>query len=257
VTALGASVTALAANNTFLFVQTGRVVYEYKRSTEAYAGHTWTLPVPAKPTSAGLLAVGGTLWSWVDYATDRSGFEYATASVLSTSTGHAKVVSKNNVYPGDVAAGAAGLYFESVRGNGANGYVDLAAPNGSVRRHGDGNLDAPAALSAGRLDLLAVHESNSHSYIDSFSASRLATLGSRRTSSAYSDIAGTSAGLLVLKEGCASFVCKYASVGVLSPRTGLASRFTRVAYAYSLLPGPAPVALSDVGGKIYLARLAG
>jgi hypothetical protein len=257
VTALKASVIALAANKTDLFLQTGRTVYEYSRSTEAYAGHTWTLPVKAKPVTAGLIAVGATLWSWVDYATDRSGFEYATASVLNTATGHSKVISRNNVYPGDMAADTAGLYFQTVRGNGANGYVDKAASSGSVRRHSDANLDAPAALAGGRLDLLAVHDSNTHTYIDSFSASTLATLGSHRTSGDYRDIAGTSAGLLVLNGACASFVCRNGFVGVLNPRTGSASGFVRVTYAYSLLPGPVPAALSDAGGKLSLVRLAG
>jgi hypothetical protein len=257
VTALRSPVLALAANRTFLFVQTGRTVYEYKRSTEAYAGHTWTLPVPARTTSDGMVAAGGTLWSWVDYATDESGFQYATASVLITSTGHSKVISKNNVYPGDVTAGPADLYFETVRGDGANGYIDLATPTGSVRRHSDVNLDAPAALAGGRLDLLAVHDNNSRTYVDSFSDSTLATRSSRPVSGDYRDVAGTSAGLLVLKEPCASFVCKYATVGVLNPATGAVSRAVRVSYGYTLLSGPVPAALSTSGGKIYLVRLAG
>jgi DNA-binding beta-propeller fold protein YncE len=257
VTALGSTIIALAANSKDLFLQTGRTVYEYSRSTEAYAGHTWTLPVPARPTSAGLLAVGGTLWSWVDYATDQGGFEFATVSVLNTESGRGKVISKGNVYPADVAAGTTGLYFQAVRGNGANGYIVRASSTGAIRRHADVNIGAPAALSAGRLDIVTLH-GNGRRYIDSFSATTLAALNSKQIPADERDIAGTSAGLLVLKEPCAALsVCKNATVGVLNPRTGSDSGAVRVAGAYLVLPGPAPAALSVAGGRIYLVRLGG
>lgn len=257
-TALGTPVNALAASNTDFFVQTGLTIYEYSRKTDAYAGHTWNLSSPVKPiTSAGLLASGGTLWSWTDWATDQSGFEYATLSEISTSSTQVKVISKSNVYPADWAVGSTGLYFQTVRGNGANGYIVRATPSGSLLRHADVNIDAPAALAAGSLDLLAVH-GNGRTYIDSFSASTLAMLNSRQISGAYRDIAGTSAGLLVLKEPCAALAaCTDASVSVLNPGTGAVSGTVSVAGAYSLLPGPDPAALTLVGARLYLARLGG
>jgi hypothetical protein len=256
-TALGTPVNALAANNTDFFLQTGVTVYEYSRKTDAYAGHDWTLPSPHKPiTSAGLLAVGGTVWSWTDWATDQSGFEYATVSEITLSSARVRVISKSNAYPADMAAGASGLYFQVVRSNGANGYIVRVAPNGSGRRHGDVNIAAPAALAGGRLDLLSIH-GNGRTYLDSFSASTLAAHGSKRVSGDDHGIAGTTAGLLVLNEPCATLICKDATVSILDPRTGGVSGTVRVAGAFGLLPGPVPAAITLAGTKLYLARLGG
>ena len=81
---------AVAANQTDLFVQTGLTVTEYRLSNGSKVKH-WTLSSPVVPiTSAGLLAVGGAVWSWTDWGTDESGFEYATVSriVVSGSATH-------------------------------------------------------------------------------------------------------------------------------------------------------------------------
>jgi hypothetical protein len=254
-TALPGTVLALAANNTDFFVQTGLTVYEYSRKSDAYAGHKWTLSSPHRPiTSAGLLAVGGTIWSWTDWSTDQSGFELATVSEITTSPSHVRVISKTNAYPADMAASTGGLYYQAVKTNGANGYLVRVRPNGSVRRRVDVNVGAPIALASGRVDLLAIH-GNGRTYIDSFETSTLASLNSRKISGEYRDIAGTRAGLLVLKEPCAALNCKYASVSVLNPRTGGTSGTVRVSRAVALMPGPAAAALTLVGTKIYLVRL--
>jgi hypothetical protein len=256
-TALATPVIALAANNTDFFVQTGLTVYEYSRKTDAYAGRTWSLSSPHKPiSSAGLLASGGTVWSWTDWATDQSGFEFATVSEITTSSSHVKVISKSNAYPADMAADASGLYFQIVRGNGANGYIVRVSPNGSVRRHSDVNIGTPAALAGGRLDLLSIH-GNDRTYLDSFSGSTLAALGSKQVSGNDHDIAGTTAGLLVLNEPCVTLICKNATVSVLDPATGRASGTVTVARAFGLLPGPAPAAITLVGTRLYLARIGG
>ncbi len=256
-TALGTPVIALAANNTDFFVQTGLTVYEYSRKTDAYAGRTWKLSSPRKPvTSAGLLASGGTLWSWTDWATDQSGFEYATVSEITTSSTRVKVISKGNAYPADIAADASGLYFQIVRSNGANGYIVRVSPDGSVRRHSDVNIGVPAALAGGRLDLLAVH-GNGRTYLDSFSGSSLAALGSRQVSGHDHGIAGSTAGLLVLNQPCATLICKNATISVLDPSSGRVSGTVTVAGAFGLLPGPAPAVITAVGTRLYLTRLGG
>jgi hypothetical protein len=256
-TALATPIIALAVNSTDFFVQTGLTVFEYSRHTDAYAGHQWNLSSPHKPiTSAGLLAVGNTVWSWTDWANDNSGFQFATVSRISTSSAHAKVVSKSNVYPGDVAADSAGLYYQTINRHLTNGYIVRSSPSGSTRRHVDVNIGVPMALAAGRVDLLAKH-SNGHTYVDSYRATTLARLGSKRVFASDQDIAGTSAGLLVLREPCASFICIHATVSVLSPVTGKVSGTVRVAHAGLLLPGPAPVVITDVSGELYLVRLRG
>ena len=54
------------------FVQIGRLIIEFKVSN-THRVRSWTLPKsPAALTSAGLYAVGSTLWSWTDWATDRA-----------------------------------------------------------------------------------------------------------------------------------------------------------------------------------------
>lgn len=253
--ALATPIIALAANATDIFVQTGLSVYEYGRKSDSYV-RGWTLSSPHKPiTSAGLLAVGGTVWSWTDWASDESGFQYATVSEIRTSSVHVKVVSKSDAFPGDMAADSAGLYFEAVSHLTSDNLV-RAAPSGSIRRRGDVDIDAPLALAAGRVDLLAVH-GNGHTYVDSFRASTLAPLTSRRVSGSDRNIAGTTAGLIVLRAPCNTLTCKDATVGVLNPRTGWVSGSVRVAHAYILLPGPAPAVITNVSGELYLVRLGG
>jgi hypothetical protein len=254
VTAEGAPIIALAANSTDFFLQVGLNVYEYGRTSEAFV-RGWKL-AGAKPTSAGLIAVGGTLWSWTDTATDESGFQYATVSRIKTSSPGVQVISKLNAYPADMAADSAGLYFESVNGS-SKGYLDHAPRSGAVNRRPEVNLDAPVALSGGRVDLLSVHFGNSRTYADSYRASTLRRVSSVPVSGQYRDIGGTSAGLLVVKEPCSGLTCVRASVGVLNPATGKVSGAVRIPHAWTLILGPAPAVLAVSGGRIYLVRLGG
>jgi hypothetical protein len=255
VTAEAKPILALAVNSTDFFVQVGLHVYEYGRKSESFV-RQWTLSSPVTPiTSAGLIAVGGTVWSWTDWATDFSGFEFATVSKISTSSATPKVLSKENAYAADMAANSTGLYFEAARSNGSNGYLVHVTPSGTVSRHFDANIDAPLALGGGRVDLLSQH-ANGRTYIDSYRASDLSRVSSVRISGQYLNIAGTSAGLLVVKEPCNGF-CPNATVGVLNPANGRVRGAVRVARATTTLLGAAPAVLSDSGGRIYLVRLAG
>jgi hypothetical protein len=255
---VGKPILALAVNSSDLFVQTGLTVTEYSRSHAQFI-RFWTLSSPEVPiTSAGLYAVGNVVWSWTDWATDSSGFEFATISELSTSspTSATKVVSRSNAYPGDMAADKTGAYFEVVKASQANGYVIKALPSGGTRRVADVNLDAPLTLSGGRVDLLSLH-SNGDTYIDSYREGTLAGGKSKRVSASARGIAGTSAGLLVVQEPCASAICAKATVGVLSPLTGGVSQVVKVPGATSLLIGPAPAVIKESGRWLYLVRLAG
>jgi hypothetical protein len=254
VTAERDPVIALAVNSTDFFMQVGLNVYEYGRRSEAYV-RGWKLPGSA-PTSAGLIAVGGTVWSWTDSATDESGFQYANVNKISTSSSAVKVIGKLDAYPGDMAADSAGLYFETVNGS-AKGYLDHASTSGKVNRRPEVNLDAPVALAGGRIDLLSVHFSNSRTYADSYRASTLRRVSSVPVSGEYRDIAGTSAGLLVVKEPCDGLTCLNASVGALNPATGKVSGAVHIRHAWTLILGPAPAVLAVSGGRIYLVRLGG
>lgn len=246
----GRTVLALAANSADFFVQTGLRVTEYRRSNGQNLRH-WTLTSPRTPlTSAGLIAVGGTLWSWTDWATDSSGFEFAKVARIETSASAVHVVA-TQAYPGDMAANSAGLYFEGQRG--ANGYLGHATPAGSVRRHQQTVVDAPLALSAGRVDLLSFR---SHIFIDSYSGTTLARLSSRRVAGSDRSIADTGAGLLVLAQPCASISCASATVSELSVAHGTSSGTLGVPDADFLLPGPSAAVIEVSGGTMFLVRIA-
>jgi hypothetical protein len=251
-------VLALAANTTDFFVQTGLTVTEYTRARAAKV-RAWTLTSPvAAITSAGLYAVGSTVWSWTDWATDSTGFEYATVSEINaTSAATPKVISRSNAYPGDMAADSTGAYFEVVKSNQANGYVIRAVPGSRAHRVADVNLDAPLTLSGGRVDLLALHSSNAHIYIDSYQEKTLTGARSKRAPATARAIAGTSAGLLVVQEPCPTDICAKATVGVLNPLTGTVSHPVTVPGAVPLLLGSGPAVIKESGRWLYLVRLAG
>ena len=106
-------VLAAAATSSDLLVEVGSKVSAYALSN----GHrlrTWALPSAAPVTSAGLFPVGSTVWAFTDWATDQSGFEYANVDRFSLSSPTIHRVSANDVYPADMAANSAGLYYEGI-----------------------------------------------------------------------------------------------------------------------------------------------
>jgi hypothetical protein len=249
-------VLAVAANKTELFVETGKTVTGYSRSNKQVL-RRWTLASRFRITSAGLIPVGRTVWSWTDWSTDQSGFEFANVNEFSTSSSKVHRISSNNAYPADMAANPAGLYFETVRKNQANGYLVHVTPARTVHRVLDVNVDAPMALAGGRVELLAVHFGNNpHTFLDSYSASTLAHKFSRRVSAAVVDIDATGAGLLEISAACPSRVCSGARISVLNPRTGAASSPLAVPFANVFVAGSHPVVLTEVGGELNLVRLA-
>ncbi len=125
-------VMAVAANQSDLFVQTGLTVTEYRLPSGSKVKH-WTLSSPVNPiTSAGLLAVGNTVWSWTDWGTDESGFEFATVSRIATAGSAAHVISKS-AYPADMSANASGLYFESNSTKASTNFLNHVTPSGAVK----------------------------------------------------------------------------------------------------------------------------
>jgi hypothetical protein len=248
VTALRASgpVLAVTASSTDLIVDVGRNVSAYALSN-GHRLHTWTLPSSEPVTSAGLYAVGTTVWAFTDWATDESGFQYASVDRFSLSSPAVHSVSANNVFPADMAAGPGGLYYEGVAG--ANDYIFRALPSGALRRHATADIDAPLALAAGNPYLLAIHENqNGNSYLDAFRGSTLATLFSGRVADNDTDIAGTGIGLLLLGGG---------KVSPIDPNNGHAGTPLSVPGAVSLVPGPSAAVVTVSDSTTYLLRLAG
>jgi hypothetical protein len=247
VTALRASgpVLAVAANSSDLFVDVGSKVSAYALS-DGRRLRTWTLPGSEPVTSAGLYAVGTTVWAFTDWATDQSGFEYANVDRFSLSSPAVRSVSANNAFPADMAADPAGLYYEGIVGTGS--YVFRASTSGPLRRHADMDIDAPLALAAGNVYLLAVHENQGgHTYLDALRGSTLGTLFSIRVADSDTDIAGTGIGLLLLGAG---------KVSLLDTGNGHASAALSVPGAVTLVPGPSAAVVTLSHSTTYLLRLA-
>jgi hypothetical protein len=242
-----APVLAVAATSADLLVDAGRDVSAY-----ALCGgrllRTWTLPPsPAAVTSAGLFPVGSTVWAYTDWATDESGFQYASVYRIGLSSPAVHVVSANNVYPADMAADSAGLYYEGIAGAGS--YLFHAQASGALTRHADVDIDAPLALAAGNVYLLAIHENQGgHGYVDAFRGSALGTLFSYRVADSDTDIAGTGAGLLLLGAG---------KVSLLDAANGHAVAALSVPGAVILVPGPSAAVVTVSHSTTYLLRLAG
>ncbi len=248
VTALRASgpVLAVAANSSDLLVDVGSKVSAYALSGGRRL-RTWTLPSSETVTSAGLYAAGTTVWAFTDWATDESGFEYANADRFSRSSPVVHRVSANNAYPADMAADPAGLYYEGIAGTGD--YLFRALPSGSLRRHADVDIDAPLALAAGNVYLLAVHENQGgNTYLDAFRDSTLGPVFSNRVSDSDTDIAGTGTGLLLLGAQ---------KVSLLDPGNGHAGSVLSVPGAVILVPGPSAAVVTLSHSITYLLRLAG
>jgi hypothetical protein len=249
----GKRVFALAATSSDLFVQTGLTVTEYSRPGGRILRH-WKLTSPVTPiTFAGLLVAGRTLWSWTDWGTDQSGFEFATLSRIRTSSPAVHKMSLQ-VYPADMDADSSGLYFQAQSKNGLHSFLAHATPSGSVRLRRDRNINAPLAILGGKVVVLSFH-SDGHAYADSYRKSDLLRTSSRRVSVSDRAIAGTTAGLLVLRQPCAQLTCAAATVGKLDPAAGTVTGAVTVPHAFLLLPGPAGAVVTVTGGHMFLIRI--
>jgi hypothetical protein len=251
----GRTVLALAATNADLFVETGLLVTEYNRGNNRQVRH-WTLTSPIKAiTSAGLYVVGSTVWTWTDWATDESGFQYAQVDRMHTSSAAVRVVDKS-AFPGDVSADAAGLYFETVHG--VTDYLAHANPTTSAVQYRKAPVDAQLALVAGRVDLLDFGTSAED--VLSYNATTLTLVSSKRVPEKDDSIAGTALGLLVLAQPCSTFPCKSATVGRLNVATGATSGALATPGAYQQLNGPAQAVIeaANVHGthaNLFLVRI--
>jgi len=255
----GGKVLALAANSAELFVDVGKTVTAY-HLPGAIKVQQWTLSSPLPVTSAGLYAVGSTVWAWTDWSTDESGLEYANVSRFTASSAGVHLISANIAYPDFLAADASGLYYQAIRSDGTNGYLVHVAPSGSSARITDADIDGPLALAGGRVELLVPHYGSSGSvnnYLDSYNGRSLAHAYSRHVSGADLGIAGTGVGLLVLAASCKSLICSSATVSELSTGTGATLSTLTVPYALDLVAGPSAVVITYRSGKYYLVRLAG
>lgn len=245
-------VIALAANATGVFVQVGLGVTEYSRTGGAVL-RTWTLSSPYSPiTSAGLIPDGNVLWSWTDWATDKSGFQYATISRMTLTSSAVHVVS-GIAYPGDVAATAAGLYFQGYKSS--NGFLGLAPlGGGAATTVVQPNVAAPMAAWGSYVEVLSVH-SVGHVYVDSYDPASLAVVYSKVVTTSDRNIVATGAGLLSLREPCVALYCAGAKVSVVNPATGAETKTIGVWGAWQLLPGVSGAVIVVDKYKLWLVRV--
>ncbi len=254
----GKAVLALAANTADLFVQTGLTVTEYSR-TGSRLVRQWTLPKqPAPITSAGLISVGSTLWSWTNTETDGSGLEFAWISrIATTGSSSVQLITKWASSP-FMTAGSTGLYFEGTNASQSHYFLGHVSPSGSLKQVKQSSLrysPFAMALSGGKVVVLEVYP---HPRLDAFNSSTLALVSSEPVSSSDYQIAGTGTGLVVLGQVCHGSKCATPTVSSLNASTGKASGAAKVPGAFSLLTGPGAVVIEVshyVKGTMSLQRI--
>jgi hypothetical protein len=257
----GGAVLAIAATASDLFVQRGLTVTEYRKSTVSQVRH-WTLPhQPAPVTMAGLFAVGGTLWSWVDTETDSSGLEFATVSRIATSRSAVHVISRfafAETSTETMDANSSGLYFESTNSGQTRYFLAHATPSGAVSfRQQPAVRFAPLPLApiAGRIDVLTFV---GHPGVNSYSSKTLALISSKRVTVGDISIAATGVGLVVLRQVCHGSKCSKPTVSRLNAATGRASGAVIVPGGFELVAGPSAVVIEinhELRGAMTLQRI--
>jgi hypothetical protein len=245
-------VLALAATASDLYVETGLTVSDY--SLPAVTLHrTWTLPVQrsvpahAIPTSGGLIAGGGALWSWTDWETDGSGLEPANLLEL-TSAATPRLID-DNAYPGFMAAGTTGLYYENLAGH----LVYVAANGSRVVSHEAVPTDAPIVVESSSVLLFAVAEPSGTPLLDRYDAATLDLQASLHPKNLAGDVTETSLGLLGLV--CEGASCASSDVGRFDPLTATTGDALSVPGLETLVQGVDPAALAQVSGRAWLVRL--
>lgn len=243
-----APVLALCATSSALYIETSKSVLEYEISNAAYVG-TWSLPSglgPSKNTQAGMSVEGGHLWTWTDWSTDQSGYEYGSVVEFNLSNWTSKVYDKEAVDPGDVAASSLGYFFL------ANNHVVRVEPGGvelKSAKTADAS-DAPMAVLGNSVYLVATREPSGKDYLDSFNAANLSLTHSAHIASTTYGILGTPLGLVgIYSHGSTN------DVVMINAMSGAETDDVTVHGAQSLLYGSTLTAVADVSGQMYLDRL--
>jgi hypothetical protein len=250
-----ATVLGLAAGPTDLYVATTTALVSYSRATGNQVG-SWPLTgSPATPTSAGVvLGDDGTAWVWTDWATDESGYEYATLYVIPPGASQASVISRQ-VDPGTLVANGSDAYFaqpnQSTAGSTVVEWVPSAADPPGVDVAG---ASAPplslAAFNQGQLVLESASELYSYSPAQGVSGPARVSLVH---TPAVATITGTGAGLLLLT---CSTTTTCATLIRIDQSTGATESTLDIPGALPLLLGPYPAVVVVESGQEHLIRLA-
>jgi hypothetical protein len=244
-----AAVLATCATASELFVETATAIREYSLPGGTFVG-TWSLPSglgPSKVTSAGIAVIGDHLWTWTDWATDESGYEYGSVVEFNTTTWSSKVLDREMVDPADVAANAQGYFF--LAGN----RVVRVEPSGKLLESpkSPDASDAPLAAIGGSVYLVTIRGNNKY-YLDTYRTSTMTRTRSVMVPSTTYGLLGTPNGLLGIHAGSSHTVT---SVVTINPTTGAESHAVTASGATALIEGTTVSVVAVIRGEMYLDRL--
>ncbi len=252
----GATVLGLGAGTSVLYVVTPQALLAYSRSTGGQTGR-WPLTAsPARPTSAGV-AVGdnGTVWVWTDWATDQSGYEYATVYVVPSGAARAAVISRDAL-PGTLVTDGRDAFFLVAAGNSLG--ASLVEWQQASEADVTGDPAPSQSLTGFSRGRVVVYQSGSGLY--SYAPGAGPGSGPRRVGLARTPVtdpaafAATSSGLLFLT--CTATAC--ATVTQVDQATGAPVGSLAVPgsdLSAWLLLGPAPAVVTARSGRLHLLRL--
>jgi hypothetical protein len=248
-----ALIIALDATTSSLFVETQTSISEYALPSGSFAG-SWNLPsgiAPSRLMEGGISVVGSHLWTWTDWETDESGYEYSSVTEFNTSTWSSTVIAKNSADPTDDAASSLGYFYLNrdrfVRGE----------PSGKQLRSAvtaDAS-DAPVATWGATAWIVATREPSGTDFLDTYNATTMVRTNTAHLAHETWGILGTSGGLLAITTASSSTNPALEYVVSLNDHTGSATDLVKVPNAVTLLAGPTVAVVVQRGADIYIDRL--
>lgn len=246
-------VMAVDATSTDLFVETKTAIELFQLPAGQFEG-TWNLPhgIALGPITQGGLSVEGThLWTWTDWATDESGYEYASVTEFTTSTWTSTVLAKNSADPSDVAASPLGYFFLN-----RDRFVRADVSGTLIRSTVTADAsDAPVATWGPNAWLVATREPSGSDYLDSYNATTMTRTTSVHLPNVTWGVLGTSGGLLGIDATSLSSASGHDYVVSINTRTGVEREMAYIPGAVTLLGGPKVVVVFERTASTYIGRL--
>lgn len=252
----GATVLGLGASASTLYVVTAKDLIAYGRTSGNQTGRWALTGSPGTPTTAGVAAGDdGTVWAWTDWATDQSGYEYATVYVVRAGT-HTATRLSQTAEPGSLVTDGINAYFlQSSQDSQEASLVEWQDATGQDATGDPAANQSLATFSQGRVVLYQAG-SGLHEYAPAASPGSGPRL-SGFTRTAVTDpvgFAATSSGLLFLT--CTTAHC--ATLTQVSQTTGAEGQSVAIAgsdHAAWTMLGPAPAVVTSASGQLRLIRL--
>jgi hypothetical protein len=244
------TVLAIAATSANLYIETAKSISEYELAGAPWEG-SWNLPAgiaPSAITQAGMSIDNGHLWTWTDWSTDESGYEYASITeVPSLMTWTDDVIAKNTAAPGDVAVSSLGYFYLN------NDRFVRGEPNGTqVRSSVTGDASEARVATWGTTAwLLAIRGANSANYLDTYNATNMTRTRAVHLTHETWGILGTASGLWAIENHTVP-TGSDAYVVSVNDHTGAETELVDVPGAVTLLSGPKAAVLVERASHLYL-----